>query len=288
MKRVFVAILKLFFGLIFFFASAVYVVILVLGLLFINQADYRAELDEEQKSARKLETLEDEKNEIKLNVSKLPSDDQQDLKKSNTIKRTILRTDGKVLQAIKYLNFTEKVQAEIDAAPVPNLCEIICNPSGLDQEKLESDPYISVERFYVQNKNRALDDFNFRHAMEATKVVSLILTPRMREMYIHGLEIEKKNLFEQAVYVTKFQFAAGQAIYNISQLNKNFQNHEKKMDELLEIRKTCGYTSRKKVQKACDDILAAQNESELALVDKPKVRPSEPASSDPEEAVTDY
>ena len=287
MKIFFLGVVKFILGLVVFFTSAVYVVILVLGLWFINQADYRSEEEQVGNTTQNATNAETEKNELKINVAKLPSDDQQDLKKSNVIKRTILRTDGKVLQAIKYLNFTEKVQAEIEAAPVQHLCEIICSPSGLDQEKLVSDPYVSVERFYVQNKNRALEDFNFRHAMEATKVVSLILTPRMREMYIHGLEIENKNLFEQAVYVTKFQFAAGQAVYNISQLNKNFQNHEKKMNELLEIRKTCEYTSRKKVQKACDDILAAQNESELALVDKPKVRLSEPESTDSEQAATD-
>ena len=280
MKKIALWFIKFILGIVVFFASAVYVVILILGLWFINQADYRNELTQEEKAKQGIESSAEEKHQVKVNISKLPSDDQQEFKNSKVIKRTISRDDGKILQAVKYLNFFDNVQAEIELDPVKPICKIICDASSLDQERLVSDPYSYVEKFYIQNKNRALDDFYFRHALEATKVVALILTPRMREMYIHGLEIENKNIFEQIVYVTKFQFAAGQALYNISQLNKNFQNHEKKMSVLVDLRKTCEYTSLKRVQKACDEVLLAKSETELEQIDKPKVRPTVQAESE--------
>lgn len=263
-------------GLLLFFVSAVYVVLLILGLWFINQADYRSEEEMLGKAAQSAEMADEDKNELKVNVSKLPSDDQQDLQNSKITKRTISRDDGKILQAVKYLNFIEKVQVEMETESISPVCELICDTSSLDPEKLATDPYIYAEKFYIRNKNRALEDFYFRHAVESTQVVALILTPRMREMYIHGLEIEKKNIFEQIAYVTKFQFAAAQSVYNISQLNKNFQNHEKKMAKLIELRGTCEYTSAKKVQQSCFEVLESEEEPVLMPQPKPAPKPEVP------------
>lgn len=256
MKKITLVLIKFIGGLVVFFVSAVYVVLLVLGLWFINLDDYR------NSEAANAQTLENS-DESKVNVSKLPADDQQEIKNSQVIKRTISKDDGKILQGIKYLNFVEKVQVEIDSIPAKPICETICLASWLDQERLLTDPYLYLEKFYVQNKSRALDDFQFRHALESTKVVAAILTPSMREMYVQGLEIEKKNILEQIIYVTKFQLAALQALYNISQLNINFQNHEKKMQKLTELQRTCEYTSFKKVKQSCFEVWVSPEEPVL-------------------------
>lgn len=268
MKRFFLGLVKFILGLVFFLASAVFVVLLVLGLWFINQDDHRKnEIDEKKSQSTAKANADEEKNELKVNVSKLPSDDQQELKKIKVSERTISKDDGKILQGIKYLNFVDNVQAEMDSMTVQPICQIICDSSWLDRQRLSADPYIYLEKFYLQNRNRALEDFYFRHALESTKVVAEVLTPSMRELYIQGLDIENKNYLEQAAYVAKFQFSVAEVLYNISQLNKNFQNYEMKMEKLSELRRTCQYTSAKKVQQSCFDVLAS---SEAPVLD-PKV-----------------
>jgi hypothetical protein len=253
MKRVILVLIKLIFGLVLFIVSAVFVVLLVLGLWFINLDDYRK--NEIKSPPISEHTDEDKVNGTKVNVFKLPADDQQELKNSKVIKRTISKDDGKILQGIKYLDFAEKVLAEMDMVPHQPICQIICDTSSLDQERLVNDPYLYLEKFYVQNKNRALEDFYFRHKLESTKVVTVALTLTMREMYVQGLQIDKKNILEQTAYVAKFQFATAQVLYNISQLKEKFKNYEENMSQLLELRKTCEYTSAKAVQQNCFDIL---------------------------------
>ena len=280
-NRILFGIIKFILATIVFFVSAIFMVILILGLWFINQADYKTVEEQAEKKSQNL-AIQDNHSEPKLNVSKLPSDDQQELINSKLIKRTIFKNDGKILQAIKYLNFVEKLQLEIETSTTQPICKLICSSSGLDQERMANDPYLYVEKFYIQNRSRAIDDFYFRHSVEAARVVSLILTPRMREMYIDGLEIESKSYLDQAIYVTKFQFAAAQALYNISQLNKKFQNHEKKMAKLIELRITCDYTSAKKVQQSCADML---DSSEEPVLDPKIVARVKPASSDDEDVL---
>lgn len=257
MKKILLISVKITLGLILFFSSVIFVVILVLGIWFINQDDYRRA---EQKSKVT--------NTTPLSKDKKPIEQKSlegETSSSNTVSRVaderiISKEDGKVLQGLKYLDLVDKVQADMENMQLSHICQIICDSSTLDRERLVADPYLYLEDFYLKNKNRAFEDFYFRQNLESAKVISLIVNPGMRDLYLKSLDIEEKSLFEQSLYLARFQFVIAHSIYRIDQLGKKFKNHEKNMSDLLELRKACEYTSAKKVQQNCYEILQPATE----------------------------
>ncbi len=257
MKNVLLISVKIILGLILFFSSSVFVVILVLGIWFINQDDYRR-IEQKSKFTNTTSLSKDkkpieQKSTIKLNLKDETSSSDAVLRVAD--ERIISKEDGKIFQGLKYLDFVDKVQAEMDTKQLNHICEIICDNSSFDRERLVADPYVYLENFYLQNKNRAYEDFYFRHNLESAKVIAIIINPGIRDLYMQSLSIEQKSLYEQTLFLAKFQYMLAYSIYSIDQIGKKFKNHEKKMSDLRELRKTCDYTSAKAAQRSCYQIL---------------------------------
>jgi hypothetical protein len=181
----------------------------------------------EKKSEKKPEKRHDKKKTVVVDEDVPPEDT---LINSNIL--DVLRLGD---QYTSELNGFDELQSKIAAHKSPPLCDVICNPSNFDRDRMleERTPYL--KSFYQENGERALKDPYFQLKLREIGFLSDIFPSSFRRIW---MDVEQKRnepltVSQKISWSLRFEFAA---LKEASRLRDRWEDLKKESDRIQAFR----------------------------------------------------
>lgn len=165
-------------------------------------------------------------------------------------------------QKLASLNLVDPIERDLSKAPVPALCNIICDQSHFDfktaEGKARENPVLYLREFYNQEGRRAFSDPKFRLALETTMVYTDFFSPSSRRTILElGQAADPAGQMsgtEKMMLSMKLPIMALKVGTQFATRLGDMQDRANKASELNTLRQSCSRSNPKDVVRECESL----------------------------------
>lgn len=158
---------------------------------------------------------------------------------------------------VKELNAFDQLSQEVSQKALPPSCSVVCAPSQLDAEQIKSERSFYLQKYFANDKIRALKDPQFRLKLKEVAFLSELFPPPFRKIITQlktKSETEVQSSTSKFILALQLEAAIFVELTQIQSRFRSLQEEKRAIDTYRELIASCrkGLISKAKAQVGCE------------------------------------
>lgn len=172
--------------------------------------------------------------------------------KSQNTDIPVISSQKTVAQLVGFINQVDKITSIKSNLTLLPICEIICNSSRFNIDKSKNNaPDAQFFDFFLNNQNRAFDDFHFRIQLERLDDISSLFPDYIKKLLTELENLENVSEQQKIWFSLKAQYDIARFATHLNNLTINLEKKKRILDDLIKLRTNCGTAHIDETRSSC-------------------------------------